>query len=81
MAEEKEKEYTFYISKINMDDWYLYSVEDCSFGKKILWTQKFENTIVFSSEEKVETFKEKVLNHIPINIHRVLKGKFAFVDF
>jgi len=77
----EEKEYTFYISKATMDDWYLYSVEDCSYGKRILWTRNFDNTIVFSSEEKVETFKEKVLKHVPVNIHRFLKGKFAFIDF
>lgn len=81
MSEKQETEMTFYLSKSDMDGWYLYSVEDCSFGKKILWTRKIENTILFSSEERVETFKEKVLNHVPVNIHRVLKGKFAFVDF
>lgn len=64
-----------------MDGWYLYSVEECSYGKRILWTKNFENTIVFSSEEKVETFKEKVLTHAAVNVHRFLKGKFAFVDF
>lgn len=81
MLEEKEEKFTFYISKSNMDEWYLYSVEECSYGKRILWTQNFEKTIVFSSEEKVETFKEKVLQNANVNIHRVLKGKFAFVDF
>ena len=73
MALQNSKEHLFVISKSGMNGWYLYSVEKCSFGKRINWTQQLKNAIVFTSEQKVEMFKEKVLKNILVDIHVPVK--------
>lgn len=65
----------FVITKSGMDSkWYLYTVEQVSFGKRISWTKNYNDALMFTSEEKVESFKSKMLGKIPITIHKVLQS-------
>ncbi len=61
------------ITKNGMVSWFLYTVENCSFGKRIKWTQNPKTALIFSSEEAIEVFKEKVLQNVPVGIHRFSK--------
>jgi len=64
--------HTFVITKQGMSDWYLYTVEQLSFCKRISWTKNIKDALLFTSEEKVESFKSKVLEKVPVSIHKVL---------
>jgi len=70
----------FVISKHGMDSWFLYTVEECTFGKRITWTQNYKNSLIFTSEEKVENFKERVLEKISVNINRFVRGGLVRMD-
>jgi len=69
----------YVITKYGMDDKYLYSVEQCSFGKRMLWTTDVEIALLFSSETAADTFKSKNLPNIPVNIQMFLISQFAHV--
>ena len=76
-----DRKNTYYvITRHGMERWYLYSVEQCSFGKRIEWTPEFKSALVFSSEKAVETFKHKNLSNVAVDIHRFLKGEFQFTE-
>jgi len=68
----------YIICKNKMERWYLYSVEQCSFGKRMVWTLELTNALIFTSENAVETFKSKNLQNILVDIHRILKSNFNF---
>lgn len=69
---ECEKFY-YIIAKHMMEHWYLYTVEQCSFGKKIVWTPELTSSLIFSTERAVETFKFKNLQNVAVDIHRIQK--------
>lgn len=71
----------YVITKFGMDDWFLYTVEQCSFGKRIMWTKNHKNTIIFTSEEKVKSFKAQVLKNVPVCIHKFIAGGLVYMDF
>jgi len=74
-----ERKNAYYvIAKHGMEQWYLYSVEQCSFGKRILWTRTLKSALIFSSEKAVETFKSKSLQNVSVDIHRFFKGMLSF---
>lgn len=75
------REKIFYvITKYGMDNQYLYSVEQCSFGKQFSWTTDVELALLFSSESAADTFKSKNLPNIPINIQMFLIGNFSYPE-
>ncbi len=53
-----------------MADWFLYTVEQCSYGKRIEWTHDRKEALIFTSEEKVESFKERMLGNVLVTINR-----------
>ena len=61
----------FIISNVNYDDWFLYSVEDCKFGKRMEWTKDIELALKFDTSDKVESFIELVVEDIPVNIKEI----------
>jgi len=76
-----DHENLFYvIVKYGMDNQYLYSVEQCSFGKRLLRTTDVELALLFSSELAADTFKSKNLPNIPVNIQMFLIGKFSYSE-
>ncbi len=60
----------YVIVKDGMTDWFLYTVEQCSFGKRIEWTHNCKEALIFTSEEKVESFKERMLENVLVTINR-----------
>lgn len=73
MALKNSKEYTFVISKMGMDDWFLYAVGTHSYGKRIEWTHQISDALVFTTEQRLESFREKVLKNIPVVIHMIVR--------
>ena len=68
------------MTKRGMGHWFLYSVEQCSYGKRIEWTMDFNSALIFTSEEFVETFKSQNLPNVPVDIHRFPKEKFKTTE-
>jgi len=63
-------DYQYVITKNGMERWFLYTIEDCSYGKKASWTLNFENALRFSTEQKAEIFKTKYLGNANVNIRK-----------
>jgi len=74
MFTEKHKDLYYVIAKAGIDGWYLYTAEQCSFGKRLLWTSNLKSALIFSSEEAIELFKSKDLYNLNVNIYRFLKS-------
>lgn len=70
MSQENLNLHLYVIAKRGMLDWFLYSVEECSFGKRIKWTRNLDDTIMFTNEAYAETFKEKVLSNVPVYLRK-----------
>lgn len=73
MSQENLNLHLYAIAKRGMLDWFLYSVEDGSFGKRIKWTRNLDDTIIFTNEAYAETFIEKVLGNIPVCLRKLPK--------
>ncbi len=80
MLHKKSTNNEYVISKIGMDSWFLYTVEECSFGKRITWTKNYDFALIFTSEEKVEAFKERVLEKVSVSINRFVSGGLVKMD-
>jgi hypothetical protein len=74
MFTEERKDLYYVISKAGKDGWYLYTAEQCSFGKRLLWTSDLKSALIFSSEEAIESFKSNGLRNLNVNIYRFLKS-------
>jgi len=72
MSSKKLIKQNYVISKEGMADWFLYTVEKCSFGKRIEWTRNRKEALIFTSEEKVESFKERMLENVTVSICRYI---------
>lgn len=76
-----DRENLFYvITKYGMDNQYLYSVEQCSFGKRLSWTTDVELALLFTSEPAADTFKTKNLPNVTVNVQIFLIGKFSYPE-
>lgn len=71
MSHKNTINYVYFIAKQGMFDWFLYTVEQCSFGKRIVWTKDIKKALVFSSEKRAEIFKTKVLENVQVCIHKI----------
>jgi len=60
---------TYVIEKCGMSGWYLYTVELCSFGTQIKWTKNLNNALMFSSQDRLAVFKNKMLGDMLVCYH------------
>ncbi len=80
MLPNKSPNSEYVISKKGMDTWFLYTVEECSYGKRITWTKNYKLALIFTSEEKVESFKERVLHKVTVSINKFIIGGLVSID-
>lgn len=73
MSHENKQTVIYVITKHEMEEWFLYTIEHCSYGKRITWTRKLNDALVFPSERRALLFKEKVFENVPIGIRHFLK--------
>ena len=73
--------FTYIIAKSEQEEWYLYSVERCSFGKRIEWTTDIVKTLKFSTQLSIDTYIERVLPNVEISVIKLLNGDSALVIF
>ncbi len=73
MSDEFRKPNTCVIEKCGMQGWYLYTAEQCSFGTQIKWTTNLSEALMFSSEDRISTFKDKVLGNMTICVYRFFR--------
>ncbi len=67
---EYKKPLGFAIINASRPDWFLYTAEKTEYGFRIEWTELKDAALVFSSEDKIAVFVEKVLDNKQIGIYQ-----------
>jgi len=61
----------YVIVKRGKENWFLYTIEQRPFGKRIEWTSNPNSALIFSSEEAIQTFKTKNLENVAVDIYKL----------
>lgn len=80
MSESERKDLYYVITNRDLNAWYLYSVEQCSFGKRLLWTSNLKSALIFSSEEAIESFMSHDLPNLGVSVYRFLRSKISTTE-
>lgn len=57
--------------------WFLYTVEELSYGRRVTWTRDVRKALIFSTEVAIETFEEMYLKGLPVRIvSTIIKNEF-----
>jgi len=54
-------------------NWYLYSVEQCSYGKRIEWTSNKKDALIFETELSINTYIKKVIPNVVVIVFKLAK--------